>query len=95
MWGAGVKDAECRGWGRALTQVGFYLANVDPGHTVGVSNSDQEDPTSLRLRPPGLAFHRHPQSPRNPPSEFQARRLFEAYLLKGKESGASELHPIG
>lgn len=71
------------------------MANVDPGHTVGVSNPDQEDPTSLPLRPPGLAFRRHPQSHRNPPSELQARRLFQAYLLKGRESGPSELHPIG
>lgn len=61
----GVREcpgAECGRWGRALTHTGFYLANVDGGHTVGVSDPDQEDTTTVPETPRSGAFCLHPHS---------------------------------
>lgn len=69
LWGWGVgwgEGVSCGAWGRALTRTGFYLANMDRGHTVGISDPDQADTTTVPETPRPGAFHLHPHSDQEP-----------------------------
>lgn len=78
--GSGMENAG--GWGKALTRIGFYPANMGQIHRVGVPNPDQKS-WLLGSPDPGLSMWIYiPTS--NLAFESQTRRLFHARLMKGE-----------